>query len=674
MLDSSLFPTPFELTDSLFDLNAEQLNILPESDNFWSASDPIFETEFDSPMERLRQQDIAAALQSQWQAGDLSQIPELELINSIILDRADDQLFSEFVYEQNLTVDVANTSIEIDAANILLAQQAITAQPATPAGVAFNISFDDPTGKYAPYYAAIKSHIVAAGLSWNKYIQGKGSLEIAVKFSAPKDALATGRSLALPLIRNNGTLNIYEQGALAELRTGIDPNGANPDIEFNINPEDLTSLFWFDPNPLNRTTPVPTNKIDAFSVFLHEFGHAFVFNGDKNRTNSTLPGNYQSTLDEKTSFDGTNFFFTGTRATGIYGKPVPLNFSSAHLGNNPPRPGSDLLGDLMNPSIANGVRLEISAIDLAILADTGVPVDSTRNDFNNDQKADILWRNNDGRVALSQMNGSTISISSTLGTVANDWKIAGTGDFNGDRKADILWRNNDGRVTLWTMNGATKVSDTAIAKISADWKIAGTGDFNGDDKSDILWRSENGTVVLWKMDGATRLATDVVANVSADWKIAGTADFNGDNKSDLLWRNDDGTVALWQMDGTKVLSENYLNPYSKIDNSWKISGLGDFNADSKSDVLWRNDNGDVNIWLMDGATIRLDSFVGSMDNSWKISGTGDFSGDGRDDILWRKDNGTTSLWEMNGANVLTAGAISPNPLTSTDWKIAAPIL
>ncbi len=557
-----------------------------------------------------------------------------------------------------------------------LTDKAIAAQPATAAGLAFNISFDDPTGKYAPYYAAIKSNIVAAGLSWNKYIQGKGSLEIAVKFSATGDTVASSRSLKLSPIRNNGKLEIYEQGALTELRTGIDPNGAAPDIEFEINPNYLTNALWFDPNPLTRTAPLPANKIDAFSVFLHEFGHAIVFNGGKNPTNGTLTGNYQSTLDEKTSFDGTNFFFTGARATGVYGASVPLNFGSiAHLGNYAPRPGSNLLGDLMNPAVIPGKRLDISALDLAILADTGVPIDSTRNDFNNDQKADILWRNNDGRVALWQMNGSSVSIGSTLATVTNDWKISGTGDFNGDRKADILWRNNDGRVALWQMNGATKISDTVIAKISTDSKIVGTGDFNGDDKSDILWRSDNGTVVLWQMDGATRLAADVVvANVSADWKIAGTGDFNGDDKSDILWRNDDGTVVLWQMDGTNVLSKNYLNPTSKVDSSWKISGLGDFNADSKSDILWRNDDGDVDMWLMDGPNIRTSSSLGSVDNSWKIAGTSDFSGDGQDDILWRKDNGSTSIWEMNGTNILAASAISPNPLMSTDWRVAAPIL
>jgi FG-GAP-like repeat len=699
MLNSPLLPTPM-LTDNLFDLTAEQLKILAQSDHFRNIFDIVFGTEFDSPfsegrgsanaqrsagMERLllgqtlhyHQRDIVAALQSQWQAGDLRQISELELINSIVVGKVDQgELLSAFVREQSVTdQNFANTNSESDPSNISIDNQAIVAKVPTPPGLAFNLSFDDPAGKYTPYYAAIQSSIVAAGLNWNKYIKGTGSLEIAVKFSLSGGAVATGRSLATSLIRDNGTLGIYETGALSELRTGTDPNGVSPDIEFNIDPQDL-SVLWFDPTPLARTTPVPTNKIDAVSLFLHEFGHAIVFNGWKSDTDGTLPGNYQSTFDEKLSFDGTNFFFTGTRATAVYGAPVPLTFGNiTHLGNDAPRPGSDLSLDLMNPYVADyGTRVGISPLDLAILADTGVSINSLRNDFNNDQKADILWRNNDGRVALWQMNGSTISTNSTFATVSTDWKISSTGDFNGDRKADILWHHNDGQVALWTMNGSTQISNTSIAKVSTDWKIVGTSDFNGDQQSDILWRNDDGSVNIWLMDGATQAATGTVGKVSTDWKIAGTGDFNGDTKSDILWRNDDGSVVLWQMNGLNLLSKSNLNPYPVVDNSWKITGIGDFNGDTKSDILWRNDNGSVDIWLMNGSNVLSTSFVSSVENSSKISVTGDFNGDGNDDILWRNNDGSTNLWEMNGANVLAAGLINSAPSMSADWKVATPIL
>ncbi len=301
---------------------------------------------------------------------------------------------------------------------------------------------------------------------------------------------------------------------------------------------------------------------------------------------------------------------------------------------------------------------------------------TVKNDFNGDKKSDILWRNNDGRVALWQMNGSTVTTGSIFTTISADWKISSTGDFNGDKKSDILWRNDNGQVTLWTMDGAINTSSTVLGTISADWKISSTGDFNGDKKSDILWRNDNGLVALWTMDGGTQLSSAIVANVPTDWKIAGTGDFGGDGKSYILWRNDNGSVALWQMDGQAILAQNYLSPYSTVDNSWKIAGTGDFNGDSKSDILWRNDNGSTNIWLMDGATVVSAGPIPQapvVPNSWKIAGTGDFNGDSKSDILWRNDNGSTNVWEMNGLNVLANNPTNPYPVTDNTWKIAAPI-
>lgn len=418
MPDSPLFSNPFELADSLFDLTANPFSILLASDNAWNIFDPTFGTESD--------QNIATGLQSQWQSDDLDQIlKELELISNSMLEADSGEPFSAVVEATNLTDrDLASTS----TANIEIADQAIVLKQSPPSGLTFNLSFNDPAGAYTPYYGAIQSSIVAAGLNWNKYIQGNGSLEIAVKFSLTGDAVASGRSLTTSLIRNDGKFGVYETGTIAELRTGIDPNGASPDIEFDIDPNDLANLLWFDPSPLSRTTPVPTNKIDAVSVFLHEFGHAIAFNGWKSDTNGTLPGNYQSTFDEQVRFDGTNFFFTGPRATAVYGAPVPLNFGNiTHLGNDAPRPGSDLSRDLMNPYVADyGTRVDISALNLAILADTGIPINSVRNDFNYDQTADPLGRNNDSRMALGQMDDANILTASLFSPdlfIPTNWQV-----------------------------------------------------------------------------------------------------------------------------------------------------------------------------------------------------------------------------------------------------------
>ncbi len=75
---------------------------------------------------------------------------------------------------------------------------------------------------------------------------------------------------------------------------------------------------------------------------------------------------------------------------------------------------------------------------------------------------------------------------------------------------------------------------------------------------------------------------------------------------------------------------------------------GDFNGDGMSDILWRNDNGYVGMWEMNGTQVQTGVGVAGQSTDWNVVGIGDFNGDGNDDILWRKDDGYVGMWEMNG--------------------------
>src|SRR5262249_15690670 len=102
-------------------------------------------------------------------------------------------------------------------------------------------------------------------------------------------------------------------------------------------------------------------------------------------------------------------------------------------------------------------------------------------------------------------------------------------------------------------------------------------------------------------------------------------------------------------------------------NDWRISGTGDFNGDGKDDLLWRNTNGSVAVWLMDGTNSVGGGYVGPMNgpSEWTIAGTGDFNGHGRDDIPWHNDNGQVAMWFLNGAALVGGGII--DPALPTDW-------
>jgi ribosomal protein S11 len=164
-----------------------------------------------------------------------------------------------------------------------------------------------------------------------------------------------------------------------------------------------------------------------------------------------------------------------------------------------------------------------------------------------------------------------------VGNVASQWSIAGTGDFNGDGKADILWQDTSGNVAIWLMNGTTvlNASSSFVSQVSGgQWLIKGTGDFNGDGMSDILWQDMSGNVAIWEMNGTTVLNqnSSFVANVAGQWSIQLTGEFNGDGMSDVLWQDTSGNVAIWEMNGTAVLnpSSSYV---ANVPGQWSVQHL-----------------------------------------------------------------------------------------------------
>jgi serralysin len=226
-------------------------------------------------------------------------------------------------------------------------------------------------------------------------------------------------------------------------------------------------------------------------------------------------------------------------------------------------------------------------------------------------------------------------------------------------------------------------------KPDASWSVAGVGDFDGDSRSDILWRNTDGTIATWFMNGAN-IQSSAFMNVGGilikpdpSWTIAGMGDFNGDNHKDILWRNASGETAIWMMNGSTITSgadTTFGGSSVRPDASWSVAGVGDFNHDGNSDILWRNSNGTLNEWLMNGSTITASNgitFNGSAlapNASWHIVEIGDFNGDSNSDILWRNDNGAIAEWLMNG-NVITqsvtptVGALPIAPDTS--WSTQA---
>jgi probable HAF family extracellular repeat protein len=268
-------------------------------------------------------------------------------------------------------------------------------------------------------------------------------------------------------------------------------------------------------------------------------------------------------------------------------------------------------------------------------------------DFNADGAADVLWHQDGGSLAVWQMSGSTVKASNSVtysgSVIAPDasWSVAGAADFNADSEADILWRQSSGSLAMWSMDGSTVRSSntvtyngSAIAP-DASWTIAGIADFNGDGYSDVLWRQSSGALALWDMKGSTVMSSSTVTSQGsaiapdASWSIAGVGDFNSDGRADMLWRQSAGALALWQMNDASVAGSAFITYQGNTitpDATWKIVEVGDFNGDGNSDILWRNDNGSMAEWLMNGSQVTASVTPASQGNavapdaSWSVQG------------------------------------------------------
>ncbi len=106
---------------------------------------------------------------------------------------------------------------------------------------------------------------------------------------------------------------------------------------------------------------------------------------------------------------------------------MPITFGNNwHLGNALPRPGPDLISDLMNGVVFNhGTHYGISPLDPAVPSCVGVPVAFPRGDWNRDDivtSADISAM----LSALTDLNAYKFKHS------LNDAQLASIGDFDFD--------------------------------------------------------------------------------------------------------------------------------------------------------------------------------------------------------------------------------------------------
>lgn len=314
----------------------------------------------------------------------------------------------------------ASLAVLVNADQLVAAAPVVLSQASQ---CSFNVTIPDTkwTASLLPSdRQLITQHVLEAGSRWFEQLVLASPCSIEVVFLLdPNTPTANGRSItSVPIGTVNGR-SLYEQGVAHELRTGVDPNGGDPDMEINFGFNYFWDQVWLDPQPDLRTAPIPESRVDGLSVILHEFGHAIAYNGWADGQGH--PQEEFWSYFDRWIVPGTPPLFSGPRSVAAWGDPPDLTLNNVnHWGNNassldstsrayepvawkdgrpvprliheawqtleaPPAihaPGQDDPPSLID-QLMNGVvfyyqhRYDISALDRAVLEDVGLaPVEA----------------------------------------------------------------------------------------------------------------------------------------------------------------------------------------------------------------------------------------------------------------------------------------------------------
>ena len=272
-------------------------------------------------------------------------------------------------------------------------------------------------------------------------------------------------------------------------------------------------------------------------------------------------------------------------------------------------------------------------------------------DFNGDGLTDVcMYYAPTTSIYVRETNGnSNFNFEQWAQIRVATYKTFLVGDFNGDGKSDVCFYNSDNPsqgTYVGLSNGSNGFEFTqwcANQSGNAPYYSLRVGDFNGDGKSDLCFYYNNETWVGLS-NGINEFTFAVWCNNQsgdAPYDTLRVGDFNGDGKSDLCFYYDGHTwVGLSDAAEEKFIFTNWSSA-SFDSNISKTFDLGDFNGDGLSDIFFNNPaNGHNYIGINVGNSISYKDEGYYFFTSWlsfDCSGIGDFNGDGFSDVVFYKD-------------------------------------
>lgn len=287
--------------------------------------------------------------------------------------------------------------------------------------VAMAVTFDDLTGSHADDFALVESNLRAAGNDLSRHFAGASAanMEVLVRFVPGLEGINGHSVTPVPIGFADGA-TIYDQGAAYEVRTGIDPNGAAPDVIVNVGAEWLDTAGWLDPDASSwASSSVPADRYDARTQFSRLWVHAYAANGWYHTQQTDARSVYDRFVHNGPDggrggcCNSENRSFIGPLTRQFYRQPGVPVANPQLTPSNVYTFGAFLETELMNGTlIETGRRYLPTALTICLLADCGLPVMRLpiRGDANLDYRVDSsdfsILASNFGRQNRSWAEGN----------------------------------------------------------------------------------------------------------------------------------------------------------------------------------------------------------------------------------------------------------------------------
>jgi hypothetical protein len=283
------------------------------------------------------------------------------------------------------------------------------------------------------------------------------------------------------------------------------------------------------------------------------------------------------------------------------------------------------------------------------------------------RRTDLLWERSDlSGFVISELGNDGFVRASHAPPLANRTTLA-TGDFDGDGDTDVLlqagavaWLGylNENQLLPTGQYGP----DQYIGAVPTQ-PVVGVGDFDGDGTDDVLW--DGGTI--WFSGRGERSASFLTTAPPefgiVNWSMKAVGDFTGSGRAEVLVRHlTTGEWRVVRLRGTQWVDSR---PFSAPSGTWKLETVADFDGDGAEEPLWRSPSTHQ---LLISLPSGHQALPWAVPPEWRIMGGADANGDGRADLFWHHDQGELFIWMLDGAHFIGSSGVgvTASPIW---WKL-----